>query len=132
MAYVDKLKGEEVNSVRYGRRIVPTWTDGTEVTAPAANSNLVSVSVPTGKTGLIYGFYITAQEANDFKITWTSGAVARSKRIVFGSAGTTFFDSPTALNEGAAADAGTSITIQNVNAGAAGKIYQAGLLIGTI
>jgi hypothetical protein len=39
---------------------------------------------------------------------------------------------PKAYNEGYSADAGTSITITNVNAGSTGIIYQAGLLVAEI
>jgi hypothetical protein len=34
-----------------------------------------------------------------------------------------------ALNEGLPADGGTSVTITNVNAGSAGVVYQAALLV---
>jgi hypothetical protein len=98
--------------------------------APAAGTALASYSVPAGKTGFIYGYFISASEANQFEIRWTSGGVPRAIRIVFGSMGSAHAASLIALNEGLPADAGTTISIVNINAGASGSTYQAGLLIG--
>ena len=114
--------------IRWGRNVTPVWVIGSEYTAPSANTALVSKTVSTGKTGYIYGFMITAGEANDFKINWTSGTVAYSKRITFGGKGTVYFTNNIALNEGLPADAGTSVTITNVNAGSSGIVYQCALL----
>ncbi|MEM2405643.1 MAG: hypothetical protein QXR05_10920 [Candidatus Methanomethylicia archaeon] len=113
---------------RFGKNIEPTWVHGTEITAPAANTSLVSKTVSTGKKGYIYGFFISCGEANDFKINWTSGGTAYSIRIPFGGKGSLQYIDFTALNEGFPADSGTSITITNVNAGSSGIIYQARLL----
>lgn len=110
---------------RWGRDVEPSWTHAAEQTAPGAATALVTKAVSAGKSGYIYGFFISAQEANDFLINWTSGGVAKSKRIVFGSMGTTECVDPIALNEGLPADGGTNITITNVNAG--GGVYQANL-----
>jgi hypothetical protein len=114
--------------IRWSRNVTPAWVLGAENTAPAAGTALVSKTVSTGKTGYIYGFLITAQEANDFKINWTSGGSAKSYRIVFGGKGTMIVKLESALNEGLGADAGTSITVTNVNAGSAGIVYQCALL----
>jgi hypothetical protein len=113
---------------RWGRNVAPTWVHAAEVTAPAAGTALVSKTVTTGKAGYIYGFFISAQEANDFKINWTSGATTYSRRIVLASKGSLQYVDLIALNEGLPADAGSSITITNVNAGSAGIVYQAALL----
>jgi hypothetical protein len=115
-------------NIRWGRNVAPAWIIGSEATAPAANTALVSKTVSTGKTGYIYGFMITAQEANDFKINWTSGGITYSKRIVFGGKGTIHFVDVVALNEGLGAGAGTNITITNVNAGGSGIVYQCAIL----
>jgi hypothetical protein len=115
--------------IRWGRNVTPKWTIGAETTAPGAGTTLVSKTVSTGNTGYIYGFMITAQEANDFKINWTSGATSYSKRIVFGGKGTIHFVDVAALNEGVGADGGSSITITNVSAGGSGIIYQAALFV---
>ncbi len=117
---------------RWGREVSPEWVHADEQTAPGAGTVLVTKTVTTGKTGYIYGFFISAQEANNFLLNWTSGGVAKSKRIVFGGAGSTECVDPVALNEGSGADAGTSITITNVTAAAGGMIYQANLLYGEV
>ncbi|MEM3988647.1 MAG: hypothetical protein QXZ22_08660 [Sulfolobales archaeon] len=114
--------------IRFGKNVVPTWIHAAEVTAPAANTNLVSKTVSSGKQGYIYGFFISAGEANDFKINWTSGGTARSIRIPFGGKGALQYVDITAINEGFPADAGSTITITNVNAGSSGVIYQARIL----
>jgi hypothetical protein len=118
--------------VRHGKIIEPSWVYGNEITAPAADSTLVSKTVSVGKTGFIYGFLITADEANVFRINWISGGVAKSIRITFSSGGTVGFDGVLPVNEGLGADPTTSITIVNVNAGGGDKVYQAGILYAEI
>jgi hypothetical protein len=113
---------------RWGKNVTPFWVLGSELTAPAANTALVSRTVTTGKTGFVYGLIITAGEANDFKLNWTSGGTARSVRFMLASRGSVVLISPIALNEGLPADGGSSITITNINAGSSGIVYQAALL----
>ncbi|GAI88105.1 unnamed protein product, partial [marine sediment metagenome] len=113
---------------RWGRDLEPEWVHAAEVTAPAEGAALVTKAVGVGKSGYIYGFLISAQETNDFKLNWTSGETGYSIRIPFGGAGSTECVDPTPLNEGLPADAETDITITNVNAAAAEQIYQARLL----
>lgn len=117
---------------RWGRDLEPSWIHAAEQTAPGAGTALVTKTVTAGLNGYIYGFFISAQEANDFLLNWTSEGVAKSKRIIFGSMGTTECVDPIPLNEALPADELTSITITNVNAGGAGKIYQCNLLVGEI
>jgi hypothetical protein len=117
------------STIRWGRNYEPSWTYGAESTAPAAGSTLVSKTVLTGKTGYIHGFLISSGEENNFKVNWTSGGVAKSVRIVFSAKGSLSCVSTIPLNEGLPADAGTAISITNVNAGAAGVIYQASVLV---
>jgi hypothetical protein len=112
---------------RWGKDIEPFWVHAAEVTAPAAGTALVSRTVTAGKQGFIYGFLITAQEANDFRINWTS-TTARSIRITYNAAGSVESIDATPLNQGLPADGGSTITITNVNAGGSGKVYQARLL----
>jgi len=114
--------------IRRGRNVEPAWIYGGEVTAPAAGTALVSKTVGTGKVGYVYGIFITAQEANDFKLNWTSGATSYSIRIVFGGGGSLMSTFEIPINEGLPADAGSTISITNVNAGSAGVVYQAGIL----
>jgi len=118
---------DELKLNRWGRDVDPEWVHAAEVTAPSAGASLVSKTVGTGKTGYIYGFFISAGEANDFKINWTSGGSSYSIRIPFSGKGALHYIDFAALNEGLGADAGTSITITNVNAGSAGVVYQARL-----
>lgn len=114
---------------RWGKFIEePMWIDGGEVTAPPANTTLVSQTVPTGSLGWIYGFFISAGEANDFLIKWTSGGTENKIRIVFGGAGSLQVVSPIPLNENSPADEETKIEIVNVNDGGSGVVYQARLL----
>ena len=113
---------------RWGRSVEPEWVHADEVTAPAADTALVSKTVSAGKTGYIYGFFISAGEANDFKINWASGGVAKSIRVPFSGKGVLQYADFIALNEGLGADAETNITITNVNAGGSGVVYQARLL----
>jgi hypothetical protein len=113
---------------RWGRNVSPVWVHGGEVTAPAAGTALVSKTVSTGKSGYIYGFFISAGEANDFKINWTSGGTAYSRRIPVGGKGAIQYVDFTPFNEGLPADAGSSVTITNVNAGSTGIVYQAAIL----
>jgi hypothetical protein len=117
--------------MRYGRTLSSlTWVYGSVASAPAAGTALASYSVPSGKQGYIYGYFISASEANQFEIRWTSSATARAIRIIFIAGGTVHAASLLALNEGLPADPGTAISIVNINAGAAGSVYQAGLLVG--
>lgn len=120
--------GATASQQRWGRDVEPTWIYAAEQVAPGAGTALVTQAVTAAKSGYIYGFFISCQEANDFLLNWTSGGAAKSKRIVFGGAGVVQDVEPAALNEGLAADGGTNITITNVNAGGAGKVYQANLL----
>ena len=113
---------------RWGYRVEPTWVYGAEATAPAAGTALASKTVSAGKKGYVFGVFISAQEANDFKLNWTSGATAYSIRVVFASKGSLMSVMPKALNEGLPADAGSTVSITNVNAGSTGIVYQAGLL----
>jgi hypothetical protein len=114
--------------IRWGRDVAPVWVHGDEVTAPAAGTALVSKTVSTGKTGYIYGFFISAGEANDFKINFTTGGVAKSIRIPFGGRGALHYIDFVPMNEGMGADGGSHITITNVNAGSTGVVYQARIL----
>jgi hypothetical protein len=118
----------EPSTIRWGRNYEPSWVHGSEVTAPEANTTLVSKTVGTGKTGYIHGFLIAAQEGNDYLLSWVSGGSSYSIRIVCGGKGTVECVDPIPLNEGLPADAGSSITIKNVNAGGTGIVYQARLL----
>ena len=106
---------------------ISTWEIGNEATAPGAGTVLVAKTLKSGYRGHIYGFLLSAEEANQFRINWTSQGVARSKKIDFSGAGTISEEMKEHLNKGLEADAGTTITITNITAAVAGKIYQASL-----
>lgn len=122
------MKTADYTKIRWGKDVSPFWVHAAEVTAPAAGTALVSKTVSTGKVGYIYGFFISAGEANDFLINWTSGGAAYSVRIPFSGKGALQYIDFTPLNEGLPADGGSTISITNVNAGSAGIVYQARLL----
>jgi len=134
----DKLQNLDValsllaTLIRLGRNITLAWIYGGEATAPAAGTSLVSKTVSTGKAGYVYGIFISAGEANDFKINWTSKGTAYSIRIAFSSKGVLIVSDDKAINEGLAADGGSTISITNVNAGSSGIVYQAGILYGEV
>lgn len=114
--------------IRYNRNVSPIWVHGGEIIAPAAGTALVSRTVSTGKSGYIYGFYIMAGEANDFRIQWVSGGTTYTIRIPFPGKGAVHYADFIPLNEGLPAAAGSTISIVNVNAGSTGVVYQARLL----
>jgi hypothetical protein len=117
---------------RWGRVITVSWVHAVEVVAPLIGATLVTKAVGAGKSGYIYGFFISAGEANNFLINWTSGGVAKSKRIVFSALGSVEAIDTVPLNEGLPADPATNVTITNVTAAGAGIVYQANLLYGEL
>jgi hypothetical protein len=129
IAPIDYAKLRDV--IRLGRVLSSlAWVYGSILTAPAANTTLASFSVPAGRRGFIYGYFISASEENQFEIRWTSNSISRAIRIVFVGGGTIHAASLISLNEGLPADPGTTVSIVNINAGGSGSRYQAGLLIG--
>jgi hypothetical protein len=116
--------------IRYGRILTAIeWVYGSIFTAPAANTTLVSYTVPPTKQAYIYGYYISGSAAMQFLLRWTSNATLRTLRIILGAGGTLHNIYLIPINEGLPADPNTAITIVNVSAGASGSVYQAGLLI---
>jgi hypothetical protein len=101
---------------------------GSEVTAPSAGTALASRTVGAGRRGYVYGVFITAGEANDFRLEWTSGGVSYSLRIPLCGRGAIMLTSLIPLNEGLPADGGTSVAVTNINAGSPGVVYQAAVL----
>jgi hypothetical protein len=118
--------------IRWGIAIEPSWNHAVEQVAPGALTELVNRAVAAGKSGYIFGFFISVQEANSFLLNWVSGGTVYTKRIVFGGAGSVETVDPIALNNGLLADENTDITITNVTAAGAGMIYQADLLVAEV
>lgn len=111
------------------RGLVKTfWVNPIEKTEPGAGDSLVSKTIKSGYRAKIHGIFISSPEANSFLLNWTSGGVARSKRIEFTGRGTVQEESKNPMNLGQEADAGTAITVTVVNASGAGLVYQADIL----
>jgi len=119
-----------LNSTKWGIPGAPTWNYNVAITAPGAGAVLATHTVAAGVKGYIFGISISVGEANVFLLNWISGGTARSKRIVFGSQGSIVDVEEVAMNAGLLADTGTAITITNINAGGAGVVYQADVLVG--
>ena len=105
------------------------WTQGSEVTAPAAGTALVTHTVSANSAGYIVALEIFQSEPNDYDVNWTSGAVVKNWRIYLPIAGYYIFSWFIPLNINDPADANSAITITNVNAGSAGSKYKASLLV---
>jgi len=114
--------------IRWGRDVTPVWVHAAEVSAPAAGTALVSKTVSSGKSGYIYGFFISAGEANEFYINFTSGGTTYKVRIPLPSKGAVQYVDFIPLNEGLPADGGSVVSITVINAGSSGAVYQARLL----
>ena len=109
--------------VRWGVTREPAWIDGSEQTAPEANTKLVSKTVSADKVGRVFGVHITAGEANAFRLMKGATVV---KRFDISARGTIHIVLNTPLLDGVSA--GTEISIQNVDAGGSGIVYQASIL----
>lgn len=107
---------------------VSRWIDGAIKVAPRAGTSLVERRVRKYKRGVLYGFYVSAQEPNDFVIRWTSGGRRVERLIVHSGPGTTHYESYAAYNAGSLADSDTTIEIVVLKDGSEGVRYQAGIL----
>jgi len=117
---------------RYGHLTIPRWYYSDIIFEPSANQILLTVSIPDGYLGYIYGFFISASETNDFTINWIDiNDVSRSYRIVLAGKGSIQYADIVPLNEGIPSKAG-NIDFKIVNAGSTGSYYQVGLLVGDV
>lgn len=111
---------EQTNAQRTKR-----WYVGSVVTAPGAGGAIFTLY--KAKI-LLYGIELACDEANTFLVTWVSNGVTYQKRYPTPSAGTMILVSDfSALNEGLEADTSVAVTVES--AAAAGKKYQASLLV---
>lgn len=117
------LNSDSMKTLRWSVPREPGWVEGSETTAPAANTVLVSKTVTTAMTGRVFGVHITADEGNQFQLL---DAAAVKKRFVLGAGGTIHVILATPLLDGIVA--GHLVSLRNVTAGTAGKVYQASLL----
>ena len=108
--------------IRWGIAREPSWTYGTSATAPLALATLVTKTVAAGKTGQLFGFHISAGEANSFQIS--GGTTTLTYHLAAAGPIDIVLSAPIIANIAA----GASITIKNVTAAAAGIVYQASLL----
>lgn len=117
-----KVEPDNTPRIRWGIPREPTWTHGAENTAPGDLTALVTKTIGTGKTGQLYGFHVSAGEANSFRVS--DGTTT----LLYHSAGAGPIDIvlPSPLIKDIVA--GASITVKNVNAAAAGIVYQASVL----
>lgn len=117
------------HATRYGREGSLFWAHCNEVTAPSANSVICQYTIPAGRRGYIYGFFITASEPNSFRLRWTSNNQTLSIVIPFSGAGAIHYADLIPLNEGAPADPNTPIQVLALNSGSSGSVYQARILV---
>lgn len=123
--------------LRWGRDVEPEWEYGTASVSVAADTELVSYDIPTGKDVYIYGVYLAAQEENTFSIKWMNDGTLYTKKIYFPSKGSVYFIDGIAMNEGYPAkyrqgDAIDSVTVSNDTAGSPLAWYQAGIFHGDL
>lgn len=116
------------SKIRWGIATEPTWIYAASVAAPAAGTALVTRAVGAALSGYIFGLLISVTEANNFRVNWVSGGIARSKLFVLAGPGTVEIVDQIALNTGLLADPGSVVTITNVNVAGVGSTYQANLL----
>ncbi|MEM4761499.1 MAG: hypothetical protein QW230_00795 [Thermofilum sp.] len=125
-----KTSGTVFVNVSSLRITQPFWVYSAELTAPAANTDLVVANVPSGYKGLVYGIYLTTNESCVLYLRWTSGTTTYSLRIDVPAAGVMWVTDLTALNERLEANPGSQIKLTLSTAlSSTGKI-QAGLLVG--
>ena len=120
-----------ISNSLFNRNVKPSWSYLPYFTAPAGGSVLIQKDTVATAT-YIYGFFIAAGEANAFLINWTFAGSIYSRLIPLGGVGAVETIDCVPLNEGQPADKKSVITITNINAGGAGILYQAGLLIGEV
>lgn len=102
----------------------PFWVHGENKTAPAEGTSLVGFQISPRRVGKLYGWYIVCPEANEF-ILYIGDVGYRI--AAFASAGVIYFTSDFPLFDNI--EAGLWISILNVSAGGAGKVYRASLLV---
>ncbi len=114
MEYVQRGKGP------------PTWRLGSIVTAPGAGTALVTVAAVAGKRHYVYGVLGGKEDAAANLLQLREGAVVKVG-FTFGATAV-FVESLQAIHEAAV---GAAVTLNSLNAGAAGIDYWAGILVAT-
>jgi hypothetical protein len=126
-----RLTATDINRIVFGYPYTDVrYIRGSYVTAPAANTNLTTFTVPSTNRAAVVAVLIDATEANLFDVVWSSGASVRSYRLRLPSDGVISYDFRPGLNLDLPADSNTTIAVRNVNAGSSGSQYKADILVG--
>lgn len=126
-----KLTATDINNIAYGYPYAETiYVRGSYIKAPAAGSDLVAFTVPSGRRGAVVAVLIDATEANFFDIVWTSGGRQVSYRLRLPADGVVSYDFRPGLNLDLPADPNSAIAVKNVNGGSGESQYKADILIG--
>ena len=137
VSFAESINAGGSRLLRWGRDVEPVWEYGGLWYSLPPGGDLLTYEIPTGKDVYIYGYFISAEEENEFVVGWLNNGTFYTKRIQFPSKGTLYFVDNVAINEGYPAnyrqgDPYDGIAIYNVNAGTGnptgGAVYQAGLL----
>jgi len=105
----------------------PFWRNGADMWAPAADSVLVSFTVSPNRVAKVYGWFILCSEANQFYLRIGTDFY---RIAVFTAGGEKCIVSKEPIFDNI--PAGTEVAIHNVNAGTAGNVYRASILIDQI
>ena len=116
--------------IEIGRRknVSLRWAYGDETDEPDAGATLLRKKVTAGKVAYVYGYFLSANETNDFRISWENDGNSQSIRVPLVTRGELRVVEAIAINEGVPADAGSELQIKNVKAGSSGSVYQVGIL----
>ncbi len=126
-----RLTTTDVNRIHFGFPYADVvFIRGSYRTAPPANTNLTTFSVPETHRASVIAVLLDATEGNLFDIVWVSGGQTRSYRLRLPSDGVVVYDFKPGLNTDLPADPNTSIIIRNINAGTPGSFYKADMLVG--
>jgi len=116
-----RFRSQSYSLLRWGIPREPVSTDGSEQTAPGGGSVLVTVPVPSGKTGKAFAVHITATEANYFQVgILVGGTFTTVKDYGLAAEGTIEIVVPLPLVTAAKTLTGSAIQVRNVNAEASG------------
>jgi hypothetical protein len=126
-----RLTVTDINRIAFGYPYIDIrYVRGSYVTAPAANTNLATFTVPSTNKGAVIAVLIDATEGNLFDVVWTSGGQARSYRLRLPSDGVISYDFRPGLNLDLPADSNTAISVRNVNAASPQSLYKVDILVG--
>jgi len=120
---IKTLPAADMSRIRWGIPREPTWSNGSNQTAPTTTTDLTSKTVSTGKTGRMFGWRISSPEANEFILN--IGATAY-RLAALGGPGLIAESHATPVFDNIAS--GTTINLRVANNGGSGKVYRVDLL----